>query len=109
MQRSAQHATSGSARAPDARAMAAVRQTVVPLLELTNAATQALSLGRMARAIELRERAVAAAEASLPSDSLTLASLLHSAAYARMEATNDARGTCVVPLHERASVSQSPE
>jgi hypothetical protein len=48
------------------------------------------SLGRMARAVELRDRALAASEAALPSDSLTLASLLNSAVAARLDVADDA-------------------
>ncbi len=89
--------------------MAAAQQTVAPLLELMTAGSQARQLGRMARFVELRDRALAVGEASLPRDSLTLASLLNNASFARMEAAEHARGTCVVTSHERILATQSTE
>jgi hypothetical protein len=100
MQRPAQHPSG---------VLAAARHTVAPLLELVVAASQAHHLGRMARAVELRERALALGEAALPHDSLTLALLLNNTATARMEVANDARGTCVGTMHERARLPQSRE
>jgi hypothetical protein len=50
--------------------------TVAPLLRLNRATKQAFELARFARALELSERALAAAEATLPGDSLVVAHLL---------------------------------
>jgi hypothetical protein len=66
--------TDGSA---DAATAAAVAATVAPFLQLKRAAHKARSLGRFARAVELYERALAAAELALSRDSsLVIASLL---------------------------------
>ncbi len=55
---------------------AAAVKLVKPLQELARAAKQAADIGRTTRALELYERAVAAAEAALPCDSLVIAALL---------------------------------
>jgi hypothetical protein len=59
--------TSGDAAA------AAAAETLAPLLKLSRAADQADRLGRHARAVELHTRALSAAEATFPHDSLVLA------------------------------------
>jgi hypothetical protein len=100
---------SGGASALDGRAMAAAQQTVAPLLELMTAGSQARQLGRMARFVELRDRALAVGEAALPRDSLTLASLLNNAAFARREAAEHARGTRLLSLDERITLAQSTQ
>ncbi len=51
--------------------------TVAPLLTLKRAAKKAEDLARFSRAVELYERALAAAELALPRDSLVIASLLN--------------------------------
>jgi hypothetical protein len=61
----------------------AAADTVVRLQQLEHAGHQAADVGSTARALELYERAVAAAEASLPSDSLIIAALLHNAVSSR--------------------------
>jgi hypothetical protein len=58
-------------------AAAAAAATVAPLLQLKRAARKAKKLSRFARAVELYERAIAAAELALPRDSLIIAALLH--------------------------------
>jgi hypothetical protein len=61
----------------DAVAAAAAAATVAPLLTLKRAAQKAHTLARLSRAMELYERALAAAElVALPHDSLVIASLL---------------------------------
>jgi hypothetical protein len=67
-----QRAHGGSAVA----AAAAAAATVAPLLQLTRAAERAAKRARFARALELYERALAAAELALPRDSLIIATLL---------------------------------
>jgi hypothetical protein len=62
---------------------AAAAATVAPLLQLTRAARKAETLSRFSRALELHERALAAAELALPRDSLIIAALL-----AEQEATH---------------------
>jgi hypothetical protein len=59
----------------DAAAAAAAVATVAPLMQLKRAAAKAHQLGRFARAVELYERALAAAELAQPRDSLIIASL----------------------------------
>jgi hypothetical protein len=59
-----------------ADAVAAAAATVAPLLQLKRAARKAGELGRFARAVELYERALAAADLALARDSLVIASLL---------------------------------
>jgi hypothetical protein len=54
----------------------AAAATVAPLLQLKRAAQKSLSLARYARAVELFERALAAAELAQPRDSLVIAALL---------------------------------
>jgi hypothetical protein len=72
------------ADAARAEATTAAAELVAPLLQLSYAADNACDLMRHARALELRERALAAAEALplLPCDSLVMA-LLYSVATAR--------------------------
>jgi hypothetical protein len=53
----------------------AAAATVAPLLQLKRAAQKSLSLARYARAVELFERALAAAELAQPRDSLVIALL----------------------------------
>jgi hypothetical protein len=60
----------------DAAAAAAAAATVAPFLQLKRAAHNARGLGRFARAVELYERALAAADLALPRDSLITAVLL---------------------------------
>jgi hypothetical protein len=55
---------------------AAAATVVAPLLQLRRAAQKAEKLARFARAVELYERALAAAELALPRDSLVNAALL---------------------------------
>jgi hypothetical protein len=69
----------------EAAAAAAVAEKVAPLLQLKRAAEHASDLGRLARAIELYERAVAAAEETLPRDSLITAACLDEAKRMRIE------------------------
>jgi hypothetical protein len=59
-----------------ADAAAAAAAAVAPLLQLKHAAQKAEKLVRFARAMELYERAVTAAELALPRDSLIIAALL---------------------------------
>jgi hypothetical protein len=73
MQRAHGGADAAAAAAAAATAAAA---TVAPLLELRRAAEKAEKLARFARAVELYERALAAAELALPRDSLVVAALL---------------------------------
>jgi hypothetical protein len=54
----------------------AAAATVAPLLQLRRAAQKVVQFARYARAVELYERALAAAELALPRDSLVIASLL---------------------------------
>jgi hypothetical protein len=68
-----QHAHGGA----DAAAAAAAAATVAPLLQLKRAANKAEKLARFARALELYERAIAAAELAQPRDSLVIAALLN--------------------------------
>jgi hypothetical protein len=62
--------------AGDDAAAAAAAATVARLLLLKRAAKKAKMLSRFARAVELYERALAAAELALPRDSLIIAALL---------------------------------
>jgi hypothetical protein len=62
---------------------AATAAAVAPLLQLKRAARKAQELSRFARAVELSERALAAAELALPADSLIIAALLHDSSMAR--------------------------
>jgi hypothetical protein len=61
----------------DAATAAAAAAVVAPLLQLKRAAHKAEDLARYARAVELHERALAAAELAQPRDSLVIASLLN--------------------------------
>jgi hypothetical protein len=70
---------------------AAAARTVAPLLQLHHAADEADHLGRAERAIELRERVLAAAEACLPRDSLVLSVLLCELAALRISAAQGVR------------------
>ncbi len=69
----------------DATATAAAA-TVAPLLQLKRAAMKANKLARFARAVELLERAIAAAELAQPHNSLVIAALLNALqlAYTRI-------------------------
>jgi hypothetical protein len=67
-----QHADEGA----DAAAAAAAAATVAPLVRLKRAAGQSNKLARFARAVELYERALAAAELAQPRNSLIIAALL---------------------------------
>jgi hypothetical protein len=69
----------------EAAAAAAAAEKVAPLLQLKRAAGHAFNLGRLARAVELYERAVAAAEATLPRDSLITAGCIADAKSMRIE------------------------
>ncbi len=65
-------------------AAAAAAATVAPLLQARRAAHKAYTLARFMRALELFERALAAAELALPRDSLIVTALLHEACAARV-------------------------
>jgi hypothetical protein len=60
----------------DAAAAATAAATVAPLVQLWRAAKKAANLARFARAVELYERALAAAELAQPRNSLIIAALL---------------------------------
>jgi hypothetical protein len=81
-------ATPAEARAA---AEAAAAATVAPLLQLKRAANKADKLARFARAMELYERALAAAEvahaAAQPRDSLIIAALLHELSSTRFRSS----------------------
>jgi hypothetical protein len=80
----------------DAAAVAAAALTVAPLKELMRAADKAVERTRRTRALELRERALAAADASLPRDSLIIGKLLQLVTTSRLLLSCDqqtARGT----------------
>jgi hypothetical protein len=62
---------------------------MAPLIQLASAARKAEQTLRMTRVPVLYERALAAAEAALPADSLVVASLLHELSFARIEALDD--------------------
>jgi hypothetical protein len=68
---------------------ASAADTVAPLLRLNRALMQAFELARFARALELSGRALAAAEATLPGDSLVVASLLRNVIQLRTSLTED--------------------
>jgi hypothetical protein len=70
---SARAAGDAEARATEAAAAA----TVAPLLQAKRAANKAENLARFARAVELYERTLSAAELALPNDSLIIAALLN--------------------------------
>jgi hypothetical protein len=82
---SAAGSSGGGARAHAATAADAVAAVV----QLDNAAVEAEELGRTARAVELRERTLAAAEASLPADSIVIVDLLHSLATFKLDAARE--------------------
>jgi hypothetical protein len=63
---------------------AAAAAAVAPLLELRRAAHEAAERSRTARALELHDRALAAAEASQPPESLIVAMLVSEAATGRV-------------------------
>jgi hypothetical protein len=81
----------------NARMAAAAADTVAPLLRLERATWQAFELARFARALELSERALAAAEATLPGDSLVLAQLLHTVSRCRTHYTDDVLAAAQTP------------
>jgi hypothetical protein len=75
---------------------AAAPDAVAALRQLVKVARQAKELGRTARAVELYERALAAAEASMPADSLVLANQLDDLVQVKLIAagvTSEALGT----------------
>jgi hypothetical protein len=74
----------------EAAAAAAAAEKVAPLLQLKHAAVRVSNLGRLARAVELYERVVAEAEATLPRNSLVTASCLGDAKSARFECASAA-------------------
>jgi hypothetical protein len=77
---------------------AAAADTVAPLLRLRCASKQALfELARFTRAQELAERALAAAEATLPGDSLVVAYLLQSVIHGRTALTHDVVAAAQTP------------
>jgi hypothetical protein len=79
---SAAGGSGGGARANAAAAAAAL----AALVQLDNAALDAEELGRTARAAELRERALAAAESALPADSFVILGLLNNLATFQLNA-----------------------
>jgi hypothetical protein len=68
---------------------AAAADTVAPLLRLERATWQAFELARFARALELSERALAAAETTLSGDSLVVVHLLQTMIRLRTVFTED--------------------
>jgi hypothetical protein len=77
---------------------AAAADTVAPLLRLTRAMQQACELARFfARARELAERALAAAEATLPDDSLVVAHLQQAVSHWRTQNTEDVLAAAHTP------------
>jgi hypothetical protein len=81
---------------------AAAADTVAPLLRLERATWQAFELARFARALELSERALAAAEASLPGDSIVVAYLLQRVSHWRTQYTEDVLASMQTPGHFHA-------
>jgi hypothetical protein len=75
---------------------AAAADTVAPLLRL-RAMMQAVALARFARAVELSERALAAAEATLPDDSLVVAYLQKVVRHWRIHYTEDVLASVKTP------------
>jgi hypothetical protein len=75
----------------------AAADTVAPLLRTRRASKQAYELARFARAQELAERALAAAEATLPGDSLVVAYLLQSVIGLRTALTHDVVAVAQTP------------
>jgi hypothetical protein len=73
--------------------------TVASLRRLKDAAADALRRARSARAVKLSERALAAAEAALPHDSLVVASLLQSVYVSRTEAVQSSHGAANPQQH----------
>jgi hypothetical protein len=71
--------------------------TVAPLLRLHRAIQQAFELARFARALELAGRALAAAEATLPGDSLVVARLLQIVIQFRTMFTEDVAAATQTP------------
>jgi hypothetical protein len=71
--------------------------TVAPLLRLARASKQAFELARFARALELSGRALTAAEATLPGDSLVVAHLLQSVSHWRIIFTESVMATAQTP------------
>jgi hypothetical protein len=74
---------SAAAHANNPAAQPPLTPLVVPLLQLWHAVDVAGNRMRMTRAVELYERTLAAAEATLPRDSLIIARLLNDVVYAR--------------------------
>jgi hypothetical protein len=83
----------------DAGAADAAAEAVAPLMKLVHAAHDAESRGRRARCAELRERALAAAEASLPRDSLITARLLQVSITRKRAASHAGHAAHNVTLH----------
>jgi hypothetical protein len=76
---------------------AAAADTVAPLLRLRRSAEQAFELARFTRAQELAERALAAAEATLPGDSLVGAHLLQFVIQLRTTLADDVAAAAQTP------------
>jgi hypothetical protein len=76
---------------------AAAADTVAPLLRLERAIKQAFELARFARVQELCGRALAAAEATLPGDSLVFAYLLQLVCHNRTTLTEDVVAAAQTP------------
>jgi hypothetical protein len=79
----------------EAAAAAAAAEKVAPLLQLQRAAVRATEMMRLARALELYERAAAVADATLPRDSLVTAFCL---GRAKNTCMNQACDSCDNPL-----------
>jgi hypothetical protein len=77
----------------------AAADTVAPLLRTRRASKQAYELARFARAQELAERALAAAEATLPGDSLVVAYLLQIVIHGRTAMTDDVVAAVQMPSY----------
>jgi hypothetical protein len=83
----------------DAAAAAAAAAKVAPLLQLKRAAKKADKLARFSRAVELCERALAAAELALPRDSLIIAALRNNELSAKQN-----RAAQAIPSSSAAAV-----
>jgi hypothetical protein len=76
---------------------AAAADTVAPLLRLTREIHEAHNVARFARALELSERALADAEATLPHDSLVVAYLLGTVICSRTAFTQNVAAAAQTP------------
>jgi hypothetical protein len=85
-------------RGGDAAAAAAAATAVAPLLQLKRAAAKAESLERHSRALELYERALAAAELAQPRDSLIIAAMLDEQRITRMRAAQGTASSSAVAV-----------